>query len=459
MNPHRGMQTTVTDIRETHRAVRWEVSSRQLDLLVASLLLVLALVFMSPGLPPARVAAPMEQVLIYAPWHTYYPDLQSRVSGGDLLLQQLPWRHWMQQELFAGRFPLWDPAPLGGLPLFANAQPGVLYPLHLLWALLPIGPASGVIFALKLWLAGLGMWLFLRGMDLHPWAALLSALGLMFSAWMVDLLPWQLTSVYLLLPWMAWAVYAWCRRGRLVALAWLALLSAFAIFAGHPETLFIVGVVLALWAIFLLDFQRRGQLVRQIAGLAAAAALGLGLGAVQLLPLLQVLDLSHTAAQRQPSAAAAHFHLETELIRDWVLPRSWGHFGEGVLTVKTSFTEGNGYVGLVAILGLGLVIAAAFRRRLAFRLALPWLAIGIFAWLVTYDDLLGTVIRGLPGFNQSVNVRWVSIIAFALLVVSAFGWDWFARTIDHGRWTMGDGREDTGSTTPSSIVHRPSSAA
>src|SRR5690349_4301320 len=88
--PRRGMDGGVTGTSETYRVAGREVSSRQLDLLVAGLLLVLALAFMSPGLPPAHVAAPMEQVLVYAPWHTYYPDLQSRVNGGDLLLQQLP---------------------------------------------------------------------------------------------------------------------------------------------------------------------------------------------------------------------------------------------------------------------------------------------------------------------------------------------------------------------------------
>src|SRR5437763_8978162 len=133
------MDSSDTSVNETYRVGWRQVSARQLNVLVAGLLLVLALVFLSPGPPPWGVAAPMQQVLAYAPWHTYYPDLHPRALGGDLLLQQLPWRHWVQQELAAGRFPLWDPAPLGGLPLFANVQPAVLYPLHLLWALLPVG--------------------------------------------------------------------------------------------------------------------------------------------------------------------------------------------------------------------------------------------------------------------------------------------------------------------------------
>jgi hypothetical protein len=434
------MDPSLTNTSEPFPMGGKRVSPGQLNALVAALLMGLALLFVSPGLPPWGVAAPMKQLLVYPPWHTYYPGLQSVALGGDLLLQQLPWRHWMQQELAAGRFPLWDPAPMGGLPLFANTQVGVLYPLNLLWVLFPIGPALGFVLALKLWLAGLGMWLFLRAMDLHPSAALLSALGLMFSAWMVDLLPWQLTGVYLLLPWMAWAAYAWCRQSRRAALPALAILSALTIFAGHPETLFIVGVTLALWALSLLSVAHPRRLARQAAGLALSAVLGLALGAVQFLPLFQALELSHTALQRRPSAAAASFHLETGLMSDWLLPRTWGHFGEGVLSTGTSFTEGNGYVGLVALLGLAFVVAAAWQRRLRLRLALPWVAIGLFAWLVTYDGTLGTFIRGLPGFSQNVNVRWVSIVAFSALVASAFGWDWFARRI-HARPASGTGAQ------------------
>src|SRR5215212_5442324 len=92
INPRQLMDTSVTS--ETYRVAGRRVSPRQLNAIVAGLLLVAALVFMSPGLPPWGVAAPMAQVLTYPPWHTYYPDLEPRALGGDLLLQQLPWRHW-----------------------------------------------------------------------------------------------------------------------------------------------------------------------------------------------------------------------------------------------------------------------------------------------------------------------------------------------------------------------------
>ena len=87
----------------------------------------------------------MEQLLIFPPWSTLYPQADPILRGSDVLFQQLPWHHWIQDELSAGRFPLWVSGPLGGYPLFAYYQAGVLYPLHLLWALLPTGVGTGII--------------------------------------------------------------------------------------------------------------------------------------------------------------------------------------------------------------------------------------------------------------------------------------------------------------------------
>ncbi len=395
--------------------------------LMAALLLVLALAFMTPGLPPDRVGVPTDQLLSFPPWHSVYPTVNPPFRGGDLLLQQLPWRHWMQQELFAGRFPLWAAAPVGGTSLLGAYQPGVLHPLHLLWALLPVGGASAIIGALKLWIAGLGMWGFLRALRLHPAAAALSALAFEFSAWMVDLLPWQLTSIQCLLPWLVWAVWAWCQDRARWALPALAGLTACAVFGGHPETLFNIGILLVLWAGGLLVFQPPRHWGRQIGGLALAAGIGFALSAIQLLPFLETLLASHTFAVRGQSSSLVFSRLGPENLLYWVLPRSWGTFTEGVLTPGQSSVENSGYVGLVPLLGLIVTGAAVLRRRVPWRQIVPWIVIGLIGWLLIYDNGLGRAIRSLPGFSQNANWRWLTNLDFAGLVVTAYGWDWLAR--------------------------------
>src|SRR5438105_4493535 len=110
---------------------------------VPLLLLVLAFVFKSPSLPPWGVDAPMDQLLIYPPWQANYPQVISPgLRLGDPIQQQLPWRHWVQDEFAHVRFPLWASGPLGGAPLFAYYQTAALFPLNLLWILMPVGAGA-----------------------------------------------------------------------------------------------------------------------------------------------------------------------------------------------------------------------------------------------------------------------------------------------------------------------------
>ena len=405
------------------------LAGRRLDVAVGGLLAVLAVGFMLPGVWPGRVAAPMDQLLVFPPWQSVFPGAQPIVQGGDPLLQQIPWHEWAAREWAAGRFPLWDSVQAGGMPVFANMQLAPLYPLHLLWALLPTAAGLGVVMILKLWLAGLGMWGFLRGLGLHPAAGLLSAVGFEFSTSLVNWLPWQHSAVYLLLPWGAWAIDAWARRRRRGALVGLILVAASALLGGEPEIALMMVVALAIWSAALLLGSPRRDWPRQITGLLVAVGLAALIGAIQVLPFLEIVGLTHQGAQRaaHPKSAAA-LHLGADMIQ-WLLPRYWSYPPEGVIS-NYPFTVTNGYVGLLAVVGLGLTVLAGARRRLAFRRVVPWVLAGGLAWLITYDDGVGHWLRSLPGLNQSLSVYWLLIVGFALLVVSAFGWDWLARRPD-----------------------------
>lgn len=432
--PPSGMEGTAPAGPKSRKAwikQRWGEQDKRLNLLMGALMLVLAFAFMLPGLPPFRVAAPMEYLLPFAPWHRYFPDVTSPFTGGDLLTQQLPWHQWAQDEFAAGRFPLWASSPFGGMPLFAGMQPGVLFPLHLLWMLMPIGAGLGVIMALKMWLAGVGMWVFLRAFKLHPMAACIGALSFMFSTSMVNWLTWGNSNLILLLPWLAWAVYAWWVEGSRGALVALAVLVGLAILAGHPETLFLASITMAIWTLGLLLADRNTGRVRlsRLAGLAMAMAVGFLIGMIQLLPFLEIVPLTHQVAVRQSLGQVnTHFYLPAKYLLDWLVPRSDGYMPDAVLGTTFLFTESNGYVGLVPIIGLLFTVVAALQRRLRLGLVLPWIAVVLFAGFITYDDTVGSIIRSLPFFNQSINVRWVIVVGFALIVMGAFGWDWLART-------------------------------
>ena len=417
---------TEPDTLHARRSRWWRDTDKRLNVLVAGLLLLLAFAFMANGLPPNRVAVPVPLVLAYAPWNHAYAGPE---PAGDILRQQLPWRHWTQQEWQAGRFPLWASAPLGGTSLFASMQPAVLFPLYLLWMLMPIGAGLGIIMALKLWLAGLGMWGFLRSLRLHSMSTFIGSAGFMFCAFMVAWLPWDHTNVFLLMPWLAWAVYEWWLRPRAWLIAATAVLVACGVFAGHPETLFMMLVVGGLWTGGLLLSSNVRQWLPRGVGLLLGIGLGFVIAAIQILPFLQALDISHIHASRIASTTySSGIHLPLDRMVTWVLPQFWTYLPDFVLAPGHSWHEDTGYISLIGLLGVVLALVAGLRRGLPGRLVSPWVVILVFALIVTYDNTpLARAIRSLPGFNEAANGRWVGFVQFSALVLSAFGWDWFFR--------------------------------
>ena len=77
---------------------------------------------------------------------------------------------------------------------------------------------------------------------------------------------------------------------------------------------------------------------------------------------------------------------------------------------------------LTFINGAVLASWAAIRRRLPARPVLAWTAILALAAILAYDPLLGGLLRALPPLDRAINLRWIALAAFALLVLAAHGW-------------------------------------
>ncbi|HEX7252301.1 MAG TPA: hypothetical protein VF376_05410, partial [Thermoanaerobaculia bacterium] len=102
-------------------------------------------------------------------------------AGRDLLGYHLPIEKAVHDAYARGRFPVWISEISGGRPLLPNPNVGALYPLR--WILSPLGfPAAMRIFPAVHWsLAGAGMLLLLRSLDLSPASAWLGAVTYVFS--------------------------------------------------------------------------------------------------------------------------------------------------------------------------------------------------------------------------------------------------------------------------------------
>jgi hypothetical protein len=120
----------------------------------------------------------------YDPWRSYASegDLAHKTYRTDSFVTYLPRRVELTESIRSGRFPLWNPYVFGGMPFFADPQTRVLYPIALL--LIPADPlkSMGYDIAIHVFLAMLGMYLFMRQVGVRTLGGVAAAFGYAFSS-------------------------------------------------------------------------------------------------------------------------------------------------------------------------------------------------------------------------------------------------------------------------------------
>src|SRR4029453_13759841 len=198
----------------------------------------------------------------------------------------------------AGPGPPRNPHVLGGEPLIAVQQGAVLHPGTWLALLLP--PAQGWTFqmSLRVFLALLSAFLFLRDLRCGRIAALLGAAGWGLSEFILFWVGYPVTTVAAAFPLLLLGLSRLVRDAdaRAVALTVLALFLL--ITPGHPEMLLYAFVAAGVDFLFLLAWAGRSRRLRPFLLSLAAGALALGVTAVQPAPLAEALPRTWEHALR-----------------------------------------------------------------------------------------------------------------------------------------------------------------
>ncbi|HEX3086047.1 MAG TPA: hypothetical protein VHP99_16055, partial [Pyrinomonadaceae bacterium] len=125
----------------------------------------------------AAIAVSLAPVLYFLP-----ALLQGKVlCPADGLLQNVPFRMAAAQIVRAGHLPLWDPYIFSGMPLFATAQVGILYPLN--WFYLTFSPAiaTNLMIVATYGVAALGAYLYARQIGASVVGAVITSLAWQFG--------------------------------------------------------------------------------------------------------------------------------------------------------------------------------------------------------------------------------------------------------------------------------------
>lgn len=308
------------------------------DIGVLALLLLLPLLLLAPVALGSKTLLPVDYLFLFEPYRAEAADLGVTYPHNhlvaDLIRQNYAWKRFFIEDLhnreipLRDRIPLWDPYIFAGHPFMANGQHSALYPLSVVFYVLPLWRAYGVFAWLQLGLAGIFAYLFARVLSISRLGGLITGITFQFSGFMVvssaahpmiiagaSWLPFIMAMVELVLQ------QSLLQNRRLAALPWV-LLGAMGLgcqmLAGHGEitgfALLVIGVY-ALWRLGTRPPHKlsdKSRLVAWILGwfvgsrrtvmwLVLLVTLGLMLGAVQFIPMYEVASASFRGGEAAAS--------------------------------------------------------------------------------------------------------------------------------------------------------------
>jgi hypothetical protein len=226
----------------------------------------------------------------------FYPMLSSEniFVERDLAAFFIPPRYLWVALVKSFQVPLWNPYNYSGIPLLATLQPGVFYPPHLIYLLLPFNVAWNWIIILHFFLASVTTYSLLRYLRASSEGAILGAITFLLSGYLISV--HNLLTHLLAVAWFPLIIVQFLKyfeTGKTKFLVFSSILLAIQFFAGAPEISVITIMVLCVLAVFSHRFLDTGPAATPSPA-TRVKALGLTMGllfllsSVQLLPFLEL---------------------------------------------------------------------------------------------------------------------------------------------------------------------------
>jgi hypothetical protein len=353
----------------------------------------------------------------------------------DLASQFVHWRGFGFGEMAMGNLPLWNPHIYSGAPFLAGFQSALLYPLNVLYLVLPLAKAINWGIALHAFLGGLFFYLWALKRGLHPLACFLAGAEFIFCApYFLHIYAGHLPNLCT----MIWAPLLFLAIDGAVektAAGWC-LLGIFAvamqILAGHIQYVYYTGIA----AVIYLAVRLYGATGR-LKALGCFALFYMGaviLAAAQILPGIEAgRDTLRGAGI--PYEFATMFSFPPENLITWLVPAFFGdmvhlpYWGRWYLWEMSVFVSVTGF-----LLAVYAVVLRQGRERL-----IPAAMAGILLLLAmgSYLPWFGLLYAFLPGFDTFRGVsKFVFQATLFVILLSAMGLDSLLRDGLRKRWQI-----------------------
>jgi hypothetical protein len=338
-----------------------------------------------------------------------------------------PVKLWLE-ALQGGEFPLWNPYTFSGQPLFGSLQTAVLYPPN--WILLgfPLVFGFNLTIVLHYFLAGWFIYLLSRELGGSPGAAVLSALAFSLGGGLLSL-----HSVLSSLQSAVWAplILFFLLRAiiqnslKYVLLTMAAVLVQF--LGGGIEIFLLTQALVVLLTFFPQSFLPGGQFAPfpgRLKMLGLIYGLFLGLGAVQILPFVEMLQQSARGqglSYQQATAWSLSFADLWHLFIPDLFNRGLVFYLDDQNWLKTI------YQGIIPLILIYFYFSGKDRRRVWWA---ALLSVSILLALGKNTPFYGLLYHLVPGINLirfPIKFLYLAIILICLL--AGLGWDALAQKL------------------------------
>jgi hypothetical protein len=438
-----------------------------------------------------RTLIPADNLYQYQPWKAYreqvgVPEIPHNSLLSDLVLQNFQWKTFIREAISAGEIPLWNPYIFAGVPFLAAGQHSALYPFSVIYYVMPLEKAYGWFTVSQLWLAGVMMFVFMRGLGVGRMGALAAGIAYQLAGcFLASVVFPMIIAAAAWFPFLLLMVEFTIQQrplfGKRTVIPWVALGAlglGMEILAGHVEFTYYALLMMGFWSALRLGWMlvknltptpsaqtERGfkngfvPLVRPAVGLIALVVLGLGVGAVQFVPLFELANrnfrqgsatLDEVRAWAYPPRHAFAFFLPnvfgspaqhdyTDVFTGQQTPIRWNPDPNNPGYVKTdtffgikNYVEGASYLGLLTMLLALIGFVSGLDPRL--RNDKPYRAILAIMAVLSLTFVFGTLTYailyyGLPGINQLHSpFRWIYPLTLCVAALAGFGMDALLRT-------------------------------
>lgn len=331
----------------------------------------------------------------------------------DPVLQQIPWKYLAISELKQSRIPWWNSYTHAGMPLLANFQAGVFYPLNFIFWLFDFPLAWTIYIVLQPFLGALFLYIFLYHHRLHPLSAALSGLAWVMGGFFLAWLEWgNLGHTLIWLPISLWAVDRFSETKKFKFILLNAIILSASFFAGHLQLAFYVVLANIAYAIYRRLFAISYFVETSFAYLLFAVVI-----APQLLPTLQLIKLSARDIDQTQILTRIDWFLPWQHLAQFIAPDFFGNPATLNYTGVWNYAEFVGYIGLIPLLFALAAISSKTGRKL-------WLVIvlTLFFTLSTPIAQLPFILN-LPLISTAQPSRLIALVSFGLAILAGFGLD------------------------------------